>query len=126
MKPIEGPLFIPMKTVSGMNAHELPIARHSRVKRERKTVGGYLYIVKKPDVPCSVLLTRSAPSAGLDDDNLLSALKTVRDTIATWLGVDDRHRDIVRYRYSQERGPLGVRVEFGPPIVGGHIIDPGE
>lgn len=126
MKPIDGPLFIPLRTGRGMNDHELPIARHSRVKRERKLAGGYLYILARPKLPCSVLLTRSAPSCGLDDDNLVSSLKSVRDVIADWLRVDDFERDTVRYRYAQERGPWGVRVEFLPPMTGGHIVDIGD
>lgn len=66
-----------------------------------------------------MLLTRVAPSNGLDDDNLTAALKGVRDQIAQWLGVDDRKRTVVRYRYAQRRGAQHlVLIEFGPPVVG--------
>jgi hypothetical protein len=66
-----------------------------------------------------VLLTRVGPTNGLDDDNLASALKAVRDEVAKWLGVDDRDRLKVRYRYAQRRGPVwGVEVEFGEPVKG--------
>ena len=49
-----------------------------------------------------VRLTRAAP-AELDDDNLSSAFKAVRDAVAAWLGVDDSPRSPVRWKYAQER-----------------------
>jgi hypothetical protein len=52
-------------------------------------------------------------SAGtLDDDNLVTALKSVRDGVADWLCVDDGS-DHVDWWYGQEkvkRGTWGVRV----------------
>lgn len=42
----------------------------------------------KPAMPVVVTLTRLAPRK-LDDDNLASAFKAVRDAVAEWLGVDD-------------------------------------
>ena len=65
-----------------------------------------------------MLLIRQAPSNGLDDDGLAGSLKGVRDEIARWLGVDDRDRMTVRYRYAQRRGPWAVLVEFGEPVAG--------
>ena len=44
----------------------------------------------------------------------IGALKGVRDQVAAWLGVDDRHKHIVRYAYEQERGPWAVRIEWRP------------
>jgi hypothetical protein len=58
------------------------------------------------------VLTRFAPSNGLDDDNLTGALKGVRDAVAQWLEVDDRDRSRVRYVYEQQRGSWGVGIEF--------------
>lgn len=109
---------IPLRTVSALNAREHWQARSSRVKRERKTVAGYLLGKTKPMVPCSIRLTRVAPSAGVDDDNLVGAMKSVRDQIAEWLGIDDRHRNQVRYVYAQKRGPWGVEIEWGEPVPG--------
>lgn len=114
MKAIE----IPIRTAPGLNVREPWQARSSRVKKERKATAWMLVTYAKPSLPCSVLLTRVAPSAGLDDDNLPGALKGVRDEIANWLGVDDRHSLQVRYRYAQRRGPWGVTIEFGPPASG--------
>ena len=100
-----------MRTVPGMNTREHWRVRAKRVRGEKSVIGWELAGVKKPPTPCVVLLTRVAPSAGLDDDNLAGALKSVRDAVADWIGVDDKLRDIVRYECRQERGPWGVRVE---------------
>lgn len=88
------------------------MARSRRVKAERQAVAWVLLGKPKPGVPCTVLLTRVAPSAGMDDDGVVGALKAVRDAIADWLGVDDRHTDQVHYAYAQRRGPWGVEIEF--------------
>jgi len=86
-----------------------------------------LRTAKRPQIPCTVILTRVAPSAGVDDDNLVGALKGVRDQVAAWLGVDDRHRNQVRYRYAQRRGEWGVEIAFGPPVAGAQLaFDIGE
>jgi len=112
---------IPIRTGRGMNGREHWRARAARVKKERAAIGWALKSATKPAIPCSVLLTRCAPSNGLDDDNLAGSLKSVRDAVAEWLGVDDRDRMTVRYRYAQRRGPWGVRVEFGPAVVGAQL-----
>lgn len=123
------PLIIPMRTQRGMNTSEHHFVRHRRVKREKETVGWELqrYAGKhgRPAIPCSVLLTRMAPSDGLDDDNLVGSLKSVRDAIADWLGVNDKDRMTVRYLYSQQWAPKwGVRIEFGePPTDSQYVLD---
>lgn len=64
-------------------------------------------------LPCVVTLTRIAPRE-LDDDNLTSSTKSVRDSVADRLGVDDRDPR-VRWEYGQERGGVreyAVRVEI--------------
>jgi hypothetical protein len=117
----EQPITIPMRTGRGLNDREHFRVRAKRVKSERETTAWFLIGKDKPAMPCSVILTRVAPSAGLDDDGLVGALKAVRDQIATWLGVDDRDSLTVRYRYAQTRGPWSVRVEFGPPTAGAQL-----
>ena len=111
-------ITVPLKTVPGLNARELWQGRSSRVKKERKAVAWSLVGQTRPPIPCSVRLTRVAPSGGVDDDNLSGSLKAVRDQIAEWLGIDDRHRNQVRYVYAQKRGPWGVTIEFGEPVAG--------
>lgn len=108
-------IYIPLRTVSGMNVREHWRARARRVKSEREAVALVLATKKRPALPVVVTLTRIAPSAGLDpDDNLPSAFKATRDQIADWLGVDDRDRKTVRYEYDQRRGPWGVEISWRP------------
>ncbi len=114
-------IIVPIRTVPGLNAREHWRVRTKRVRKEREAVAWALSRHQKPQVPCSVLLTRVAPSGGVDDDNLAGALKAVRDQVAKWLGVDDRDRMQVRYRYSQCRGEWGVRIEFGEPATGAQL-----
>lgn len=113
-----GVITVPLRTVPGLNARELWQARSSRVKKERKAVAWSLVGKQRPPIPCSVRLTRVAPSGGVDDDNLVGALKAVRDQVAEWLGIDDRRSTQVRYVYAQSRGPWGVTIEFGEPVAG--------
>jgi hypothetical protein len=113
-------LIIPMRTYRGLNDREHPMSRHRRVRREKDEVWAELRMYSgrhgKPAIPCSVLLTRLGPSPGLDDDNLVGALKATRDAIAVWLGVNDRDHMTVRYLYAQAWAPAwGVRIEFGEP-----------
>lgn len=116
-------VIVPIRTVPGMNVRENWRARARRVKAERHATAWALLIAQrpekavKPSLPCTVRLTRVAPSNGLDDDNLAGALKAVRDQIAKWLGVDDKRRDLVRYVYAQRRGEWAVEIEFGQPAV---------
>jgi hypothetical protein len=114
-------IAVPLRTVPGLNAREHFAVRSKRVRKEREAVAWMLRGVQRPHIPCSVILTRVAPSAGVDDDNLVGALKGVRDQVAEWLGVDDKHRNQVRYRYAQAWGEWGVRIEFGPPVVGAQL-----
>jgi hypothetical protein len=63
--------------------------------------------------PCIVLLTRFGPR-NLDDDNLAAAFKHFRDGVADFLGVDDGDTSRVRFRYAQERGEYGYRIDLYP------------
>lgn len=119
-------ITVPIRTAPGMNVREDWRVRSRRVKKERQTTAWALAGQPKPSIPCSVRLTRVAPSAGVDDDNLSGALKGVRDQIAEWLGVDDRHRNQVRYFYDQKRGPWSVTIEWGEPVAGAQFELLGE
>lgn len=69
-----------------------------------------------PSPPLTVTITRIAPCE-LDDDNVVGSAKGVRDSVAKWLGVDDRtKRSGVAWRYEQTRGRpreygVGIRIE---------------
>lgn len=111
-------ITVPIRTVPGLNAREHWRARSKRVKAERTATAWALAKSGRPPIPCSVRLTRVAPSNGVDSDNLQGALKAIRDQVAQWLLVDDKHEHLVRYVYSQRRGPWGVEIEWGEPISG--------
>ena len=119
-------VVVEMRTVPGMNVREHPMSRHRRVKAEKDVIAWELVKAAKPPIPCTCLLTRITPGwRELDDDNLAGALKSVRDAVAEWLGVDDGDRMTVRYRYAQQtKGPWGVRIQFGPPVRGAqHVLE---
>lgn len=105
-------ILVPIKTARGLNAREHWRARSRRVKAEREATHLALIGERRPTLPCAVLITRIAPSNGLDDDNLAGACKGIRDQIAEWLGVDDKRSDLAQWKYAQERGPWGVRIEW--------------
>lgn len=105
-------LILPIRTVSAMNAREHWRPKAKRVKQERETTAWMLRGKVCPSIPCTVTLTRMGPSNGLDDDNLASSNKGIRDEIAKWLGVDDRS-PLVMWRNGQERAKdWAVRVEI--------------
>lgn len=109
---------VPMRTDRGQNgSHGHWASRNKRAKQEIETVQWHLTTHFRrmcPQPPCSVTLTRVAPSSGLDDDNLRGSLKHVRDAVARWLRVDDGDRALVRFVYRKRRGPWGVDIEFEP------------
>ena len=65
-----------------------------------------------PHPPLTITITRIGPRK-LDDDNLASACKYVRDQIAASVGVDDGSSQYV-WRYKQKIGAYGVDVEITP------------
>lgn len=90
-------LFIPglvTKTPNGSHGHWT--TRHGRTKRERQLAKtALLYHTKLrglggPPGSYRVTLTRCAPRM-LDDDNLATSFKSVRDGVADWFGTDDRN-----------------------------------
>ena len=107
-------LTIPIRTVSALNVREHPMARHRRVKAERKATAWVLAPATKLEkLPAAVRLTRVGPSDGLDEgDNLNSSMKGVRDQVAEWLGINDRDPR-VKWVYAQRRDKQwAVTVEF--------------
>lgn len=99
---------IPLRTVSEANAHAHWRTRWARTRAQRLATGLSLARTGvRASAPANVVLTRMAPSTGLDSDNLVSAFKAVRDAVAEWLGVDDRDTRVT-WQYRQERTPRGV------------------
>jgi hypothetical protein len=57
-----------------------------------------------------VTLTRVGPRE-LDDDNLASAFKAVRDEVADFVGLDDGSKRFT-WAYAQQRGLYGIRIKL--------------
>lgn len=109
-------VYLPLKTVAGLNAREHWRKRSARVKTERLTARLALIPYGKPTIfPIVVRMVRLSPGT-LDSDNLQGAAKAVRDGVADWLGIPDNDPRIF-WQYGQERvsrGTFGVRVEVLP------------
>jgi len=102
----------PLRLGRGGNAREFHYERSRRVRKERHAVGFLLRQFQRPATPCGFVITRIAPGNGLDPhDNLPMACKSACDAIAEWMGVDDKRADVISYRFRQERGPWGLRIE---------------
>jgi crossover junction endodeoxyribonuclease RusA len=107
-------VIIPIKTVSAANVREHYMVRARRVKSERMAA----YVCMRmagpaPSGKATITLTRITGPRGktLDDDNLATSQKAIRDGIADWLGVQDDHPRLT-WRYGQEKGSeWAVRVE---------------
>ena len=97
-------IVIPVRTVSEANraSHEHWRVRQQRAKTQRRAAGMLCLAFRPFELPLTVTITRVAPRA-LDDDNLASSQKHVRDGIADALGIDDRDPR-VSWRYAQRRG----------------------
>jgi hypothetical protein len=100
---------LPLRTISEANSHEHWRKRQKRAKEQRGLaellVSRELAPMRSWFAPGRVKLTRVSPRA-LDDDNLQSSQKHVRDGVADALGIDDRDPSI-RWEYAQARGGKG-------------------
>lgn len=92
-------LELPLRIESVANLREHWAVKARRTKQHRHLACA---LVPGHALPCVVTLTRIAPRA-LDDDNLRSGLKAVRDGVADRLGIDDRDPR-VKWRYGQRPG----------------------
>lgn len=121
---------IPIRLVSEMNAREHWAKKASRVRSQRAIVTMKLrtcaltpaWLLSNPaKMTASVLdstmhevtLTRIAPRPFDLHDNLRSSFKACVDSVASWLGLDDRDPR-VRWSYAQEKGApryYAVRIE---------------
>ena len=116
--PPEFTARLPVRLQSAANLREHWRQRHRRVKKER-ALGRSLAVSAVP-LPLVVTLTRIAPRR-LDDDNLRSAFKGLRDGIADKLGVADNDPR-VRWEYQQARGKpreYGIQVRVVQSLKGG-------
>ena len=109
-------------TIDGMRLASLANSRThwralAKVKaNQRRAVAWSLMGHERPQFPVVVTLTRVGVR-DLDDDNLASAFKAVRDELAAWLGCDDGPRAPVSWRYAQRRGEpkeYAVEIQIDP------------
>ncbi len=108
-------LWLPgLVTKSEANTGGKNRSKFSRKKLQRDTVLSCLPLaVPNLRVPTRVRLVRIG-SRRLDSDNLQSAFKSIRDAVASWLGVDDGDYANVRWSYSQRPGYVsGVKITIG-------------
>lgn len=106
-------LFVAVETRNESNgSHGHWRAKALRRKAVHEAVG-YALLQKdwrragKPSeaTPWVVHLTRITTYAPrMDDDGVVSSGKAVRDAFARFVGVDDKRRDVVSYRYDQQKG----------------------
>lgn len=76
---------MPIKTVSEANSSEHWAKKASRHKQQQYFTNLFFQrAVKEFSLPCEITLTRLSPRT-LDNDNLLSSLKYIRDEIAACL-----------------------------------------
>jgi hypothetical protein len=99
-------LTLPIHTVSESNMRDHWAVKARRVKEQRARTFTELteHFGNLPASPVAaeVRLLRVGARA-LDDDNLRSSLKAVRDGVAEYLGIDDGKRNI-KFSYAQEVG----------------------
>lgn len=85
---------------------------------QSKVLKPLLATLPRPPLPLDVEIVRVAPRMLDVGGNLYTSGKRLQDTIARWLGVDDRTEDRVRYTVRQEHGDVCVRIRIGPMNTG--------
>lgn len=101
---------MPLRLPSLANLHSLTWQRLSGIKRKHREVtkramSGFI----PPKPPFVVTLTRVG-ARKLDDDNLASAFKYIRDEVARIIGIDDGS-PLYTWQYLQRIGEYEVEIE---------------
>jgi hypothetical protein len=109
-------VFLPVKTVSTLNAREHWATRARRAKKQRGIARVMVMLATRGQIRKGAALVCVLTRMGvrkLDDDNLAGALKSVRDGVADALGIDDGS-ELVRWEYRQEKGVgmIGVQLDI--------------
>ena len=102
---------MPLRIISEANSRDHWRTKAGRAKLHRATARAMLQQHSRPQHtgPVSITLTRIS-SRKLDDDNLASGFKSVRDGVADWLGINDGSERLT-WRYAQRKGsPMGCEV----------------
>lgn len=105
-------MFDGLKTVNELNDHKYWKTRLRRAEAQRSKVKASLANLTIA-LPAEVLVTRFAPSEGLDrHDGLPASQKHVVDGVADALGIEDNDPR-VSWSYAQVKGPYGVQIHIG-------------
>ena len=114
MKPIE--FDVPIRVVSEANIPGHWKAGWARGKKQKAVVALFMAAnaksFRKPKKNIVVTLTRIIPPRGkvMDNDNAYRAFKSVRDSVAAYLGIDDGD-PVCAWRCEQTRGAEhGIRI----------------
>lgn len=117
---IDIPLAKPLPSVANLREHWAVKAKRTAAQRElahlHLLASGAAFLREwriisgNPAARLAVTFTRINPRE-LDDDNLRSAFKAVRDTVAKACGIDDRSKRY-EWTYQQERGAPGYRIRL--------------
>lgn len=96
---------VPRETKASVNQREHRMERASRTQSERNDTH---WLMRAHKVPADRKLVRARlvryhTHLPLDDDNLASALKAIRDEIADYFGIDDSARSGVEWPRDQEK-----------------------
>lgn len=122
---------IPLRVTNASNgSHGHWAMRAKKRAADRRSVALFTRSVTPPPLPCVVTLVRLAPRP-LDSDGLRTAMKSVRDQVAIWLGLQVNAKGHaedadprVFWAYMQGRGKPR---EYGVLIVAEgaeqHIVD---
>lgn len=114
-------LQLPLKTISLTNSR-LHWRALSLFHRKQKMVIRLslqpLLIKEQLSPPCHITLTRFSHKK-LDDDNLPSAFKAIRDEIASLLipGLPPGKADdspLISWAYEQKKGPMAIEIDICP------------
>lgn len=109
-------LHIPIRTLSWNNTRGHWRTTEKRKKTEKQVVAWALHPHPfKPALPVVVTITRLAPGL-LDDDNLPSATKYMRDEIARWYGVSDAPSSPITWVYHQRKTTVRDPVRYAVEI----------
>jgi hypothetical protein len=105
-------LYAPVKLDAHTNARGHWRTLKKRTDKEKQITAWLLRSRVLPDLPVVVTFARISPR-DLDDDNLPSAFKYVRDTIAAHYGTHDGTNAPITWRYSQRRARKDETARYG-------------
>lgn len=104
-------LKIPIQIKSEGNGRDFWRVKAERVAQQRQTTAAHLLNagVKRLRGKAYVVTLRNIAPWTLDDDNLVSGFKGIRDEVAKRLGVDDGDRARIKFHYDQGPGEVGEK-----------------